>query len=156
MVASTEHIDGCMECPEAALSAFQGGFYCSEAILKTFNQHYQLGLTEDHLRLATGFGTGLGGARCCCGCLTSGVAILSLVAGRSQVEASAEPALQAAAELHHRFKKQFKATCCRVLTRRVLWGSPGHHRHCEQYVQGASVLIEQILGERFGVYPQSS
>jgi len=52
------------------LQLFKDGFYCSEAIIQVFNEHLDLGLTENAIRMATGFGAGLGVAKCCCGSLT--------------------------------------------------------------------------------------
>ena len=36
----------------------------------------------------------------------------------------------AVAELHDQFKAAFKATCCRVLTKALVYGSEEHFHHC--------------------------
>lgn len=154
-MSSSDQICDDPSCAEGAADYFQSGFYCSEAILKSFHERYDLGLTDDLIRITTAFGKGLGGSRCCCGCLTTGVMIISLVAGRTQLEDSAAPATKAAAELHNTFKKQFGATCCRVLTRKVIWGTRGHYQHCERYVRETTQILESILRERFHQVPRS-
>lgn len=138
---------------EDSVNFFKNGLYCSEAILKAFNGHYNLGLSPEVLKIATGFGAGLGASKCCCGSLTGGVMVLSLVAGRSTADESETPAFEAVKELHDRFKKTFGATCCRALTKPVEWGAPEHHEYCIQFVRGASELTDEILRNNFKVSP---
>lgn len=137
----------------ASVDYFKNKLYCSEAILKAFNEHYDLNLSAETLKIATSFGAGLGASKCCCGSLTGGVLVLSLVSGRSSAAEPEGPAFQAAATLHDAFKTRFKATCCRVLTKPVEWGAPEHHRYCEQFVYGAAEITAQILAEQFGIVP---
>lgn len=132
---------------EDSVEYFRNGLYCSEAILKAFNEHYKLGLTDEFLKIATGFGAGLGASKCCCGSLTGGVMVLSLVTGRSSKEESETQAFDVVNALHDRFKKTFGATCCRVLTKPVEWGTPEHHEYCVRFVRGASEMTEDILRE---------
>ncbi len=138
---------------EDSAAYFKNGFYCSEAILKAFNEHYNLGLPQEFLKIATGFGAGIGASKCCCGSLTGGVMVLSLVAGRTKPEESETPAFDAAGTLHDRFKEAFGATCCRALTKHVEWGSPEHHEYCVRFVRGAAELTEAILRENLGKHP---
>ena len=133
---------------EDSVKYFRDGLYCSEAILKAFNEHYHLELPDQILKIATGFGVGLGGSKCSCGSLTGGVMVLSLVFGRVHPEESEQEAFDNAAKLHNDFKKQFKATCCRVLTKPVEWGSPEHHQYCEQFVRRAAEITDSILADR--------
>lgn len=132
---------------EDSVAYFRDGLYCSEAILKAFNEHYQLGLTDEFLKIATGFGAGLGASKCCCGSLTGGVMVLSLVTGRASKEESEAPTFDAVNKLHDHFKKTFGATCCRVLTKPVEWGAPEHHEYCVRFVRGAAGMTESILKE---------
>lgn len=133
---------------EKAINYFKDGLYCSEAILKAFNENYRLGLPEAALKMATGFGAGLGASKCCCGSVTSGVMVLSLVTGRSSKEESEKPAFDAVNTLHDCFKKTFGSTCCRVLTKPVEWGAPEHHEYCVRFVRGAAEMTESILKEK--------
>lgn len=130
---------------EDSIKHFRNGLYCSEAILKAFNDHYHMGLSADVLKVATGFGAGFGGAKCSCGALTGGILVLSLAAGRIHPEESEQDVFEAVAHLHQEFKSCFKATCCRVLTRQIEWGSPEHHQHCERFVKQAAETTADIL-----------
>jgi len=133
---------------EDSVQYFRDGLYCSEAILKAFNEHYQLGLSDQFLKIATGFGAGLGGSKCSCGSLTGGVMVLSLVFGRTNPDESEQAAFDTVSALHTDFKDEFKATCCRVLTRNVTWGEPEHHEYCEIFVRRAAEKTNAILQAR--------
>jgi len=43
-----------------AVDLFKSGLYCSEAILQVFNKHLNLELNDTAIKMATGFGAGLG------------------------------------------------------------------------------------------------
>ncbi|MBC9786591.1 C-GCAxxG-C-C family protein [Heliobacterium chlorum] len=132
---------------EKSVQYFKEGLYCSEAILKAFNEEYNLGLNDEFMRIATGFGAGLGASKCLCGSLTGGVMVLSVVKGRKSADESEAPSFESAAKLHDEFRREFNATCCRVLTRPVEWGTPEHHQYCVQFVEKATELTEEILSE---------
>lgn len=130
-----------------AVAYFRGGLYCSEAILAAFNEVCELHLSEEVRKIATGFGTGFGGARCVCGSITGAQMVISLLKGRSHPQDSEIPAFEAAKFLHDAFKKEFKASCCRILTKDVTWGAPEHHASCEKYVAYATHIAYQLIKE---------
>lgn len=131
-----------------AVDLFRNGLYCSEAILQVFNKELELGLNDSAIKMATGFGAGLGASKCCCGSLTGAVMVLSAVKGRTSTTDNVDAVFSLTQELHDTFKKKYKATCCRVLTRSTKWGEPEHHQHCEQYVGGAVEILVDILERR--------
>jgi C_GCAxxG_C_C family probable redox protein len=128
-----------------AVDLFKSGLYCSEAILQVFNKHLNLELNDTAIKMATGFGAGLGASKCSCGSLTGAVLVLSAVKGRTSTKDTVDEVFTLTQELHDRFKKRFKATCCRVLTKPVKWGAPEHHQYCEQFVSGAVEILVDIL-----------
>lgn len=143
--------------PAVALSLryFRNGLYCSEAILRAFNEVYHLGMPDTFYKIATGFGSGLGESGCTCGAVTSGVMVLGLVAGRSKAYESERMVYLAVNELHKKFKEQHKAVCCRVLTKNVEWNSAEHKITCEDYVLEAAQLTDEIINKRlFEFLPQ--
>jgi C_GCAxxG_C_C family probable redox protein len=71
--------------------------------------------------------------------------VLSAVKGRTTKEENVDEVFALTRELHDKFKKRFKSTCCRVLTKDVEWGTPEHHRHCEKMVSGAVEILVEIL-----------
>lgn len=132
----------------AAVGLFRNGLYCSEAILQTYNEHLDLGLNGNALRMASGFGAGLGASKCTCGSLTGAVLVVGALYGRVNARESEKVVFELTKELHDRFKKKFKATCCRVLTRDVEWGTKEHHDFCEPFVYGAVEILEDVLNSR--------
>lgn len=130
---------------EEAVNEFTNGLYCSEAILKAFNKNYNLGLNDTALKIASGFGAGLGGSKCCCGSLSGAVMVLSALKGRTVSSEEVDELFRLTSLIHDRFKERYKASCCRVLTKNVEWGTPAHHKYCEQFVRGAAEILEEIL-----------
>lgn len=128
-----------------SLRYFRNGLYCSEAILKAFNEAYHLGLPDNFYKIATGFGSGLGESGCTCGAVASGVMILGLIAGRNKAYESERMVYLAVNELHKRFREAHKAICCRVLTKNVKWNSAEHKITCEEYVVNAAKITEDII-----------
>jgi cysteine synthase A len=143
--------------PAVALSLryFRNGLYCSEALLRAFNEVYRLGVPDNFYKIATGFGSGLGESGCTCGAVTSGVMVLGLVAGRNKAYESERMVYLAVNELHKRFKESQKAICCRVLTKNVKWNSAEHKITCENYVLEAARITEDIIQKNlFEFLPQ--
>jgi len=128
-----------------AIEFFKSGLYCSEAILQVFNIELDLGLNDTALKMATGFGAGLGASKCSCGSLTGAVMVLSAVKGRTGIDNNVDEVFSLTQELHNKFKQKYKSTCCRVLTKPVEWGAPDHHQYCEQFVGGAVEILVDIL-----------
>jgi len=133
--------------PAVALSLkyFRNGFYCSEAILRAFNEVYDLKFPEQFYKISTAFGSGLGEAKCSCGAVTGGVLVLSIIAGRNINYESERLAFSVANELHDRFREAHKAMCCRVLTRTIKWGSGEHKILCEKYVIDAARITDELI-----------
>ncbi len=140
--------------PAVALAVryFRNGLYCSEAVLKAFNEVYKLGYDSKDYRIATGFGAGLGESGCCCGAVTGCVMVLNLVAGRTKNYESERIAFTAVRELHDRFRAKHRAMCCRVLTKNVKWNSAEHKIQCEQYVIDAATITEELLRDSLKEY----
>jgi cysteine synthase len=137
---------------ELSIKYFRNGLYCSEAILRAFNETYALGLPDGALRIATGFGAGLGESGCTCGAVTGAVMAISLVAGRLKAMESEQLAFQAAKRLHDEFRAGHKALCCRALTKSVAWGSAEHKYLCEKYVIDAAEIADRILRTNLADY----
>lgn len=118
------------DCINDAIANFTDGLNCTEAILKAFNDHYKLGLTKDCLKVATGFGAGIGATKDICGSLTGGVLVLSSVAGRTTAKEPLDTVYAAESALCERFKKAFGSTNCGELTKLTEWGTPNHIEYC--------------------------
>jgi len=126
---------------------FNGGLYCSEAILQVFNRELSLGLNDTALKMATAFGAGIGACKDCCGALTGAVLVLSAVKGRVNKEIPATEAFTAAQELYNRFSEKFGSANCGVLTKPVVFGGPDHLPYCNRFVAGAVEILTDILNK---------
>jgi cysteine synthase A len=144
-VASDQINDALPLAAAASLRHFRNGLYCSEAILRAFNETYNLGLKTEDGRMASGFGSGLGESGCACGAVTGAVMALGLIAGRTEAYESERLVYQATKQLHERFREKHRAVCCRILTKKVAWGSAQHKTHCEQYVVDAACWTDAII-----------
>lgn len=131
-----------------AVELFKQGLYCSEAILQTYNKNLNLGFNEKALKMATGFGAGLGTAKCVCGSLTGAVLVIGAIKGRIKASESEKEVFDLTRELHDRFKDRFKTTCCRILTRDVEWNTPEHIEFCSRYVYETVEILEEILNKK--------
>lgn len=145
MIAEVKEERESVKVAEKARDYFISGYHCSEAIIKAFNEEYDLKFNNRMIRMATGLGGGLGKAKCSCGTITTGAIILSSIYGRSDLRKDDTLAFDLSKELHDRFKEQFKVTCCRGLTRNVKWGHPNHVSTCSHYVYEAAVILSDIL-----------
>lgn len=140
--------------PAVALTLryFRNGLYCSEAVLKAFNEVYGLGFSENDYKISTGFGSGLSESGCCCGAVTGCVMVLGLVAGRTKNYESERIVFTATRELHDRFRTAHKALCCRALTKNVKWNSAEHKIQCENYILDAAKITDELLNTRLAEY----
>jgi C_GCAxxG_C_C family probable redox protein len=127
--------------------AYMEGFYCSEAILRVYNQRLNLNLNENALKMATAFGAGLGGSKCCCGALTGAIMVLSAVKGRTDPGESEAEIFILTARFHDRFKKRFGSSCCKVLSKGYAWASAAHKACCADVTKGCAELLSETLNE---------
>lgn len=123
-----------------------GDFYCSEAVVKTIIDEFQIDVSEDVIKMASGFPVGMGGMGCTCGALTGGVMAIGLVYGRSQgKDPKVNKAMELSAKLYQIFCERHKVSCCKVLTRGMEKGSPEHMQQCitgEMAYEAAKIIAE--------------
>ncbi|HHW29383.1 MAG TPA: hypothetical protein GXX21_07500 [Syntrophomonadaceae bacterium] len=109
----------------------RGDYYCSEAIVKTIKDEFELPLPDDVIAMASGFPVGIGGAGCTCGAINGGVLALGMFFGRkTEGDPCVNKVMALAKELHDTFKRRHKSTCCRVLTKGMELGSEDHMKQC--------------------------
>ena len=93
-------------------------FVCSEAVLYTINGLLGNPLPPGSVRLASGFGGGIGGSGNICGAVTGGVMALGLAFGRTAPGAGCPKLLPATRELLEWFDQRFGNSSCAVLTKK--------------------------------------
>jgi C_GCAxxG_C_C family probable redox protein len=126
-----------------------GDYYCSEAIVKTIKDAFQIPISDDVISMASGFPVGLGGAGCTCGAVTGGVMSLGLVFGRTMPkDHRVDKAMKLSRELHNIFKKRHKSLCCRTLTKYMIMGASRQIEQCiiftgEMAQETARIIIRE-------------
>lgn len=125
-----------------------GDFYCSEAVIKTIIDEFQIDVSEDVIKMASGFPVGMGGMGCTCGALTGGVMAIGLVYGRSQgKDPKVNKAMELSAKLYQIFCERHKVSCCKVLTRGMEKGSPEHMEQCIAFTGEMAYEAAKIIAE---------
>lgn len=144
-----------MDQVELAVSLFKQGFSCSQAVLAAYGECFGLdrGLA---LRVAAGFGGGMGRMAQTCGAVTGAFMLIGMRYGN--VDASAQQEREKTYELVREFADRFHnrhgSLICRELlgydmstpdgfqaARKRKFSAPV----CEQLVRDAAILIEQML-----------
>lgn len=121
--------------------------WCAPALLVAVNRSLS-GELDDNLaiRLASGFGEGLGGSGCLCGSISGGVIALGLFLGNGRLSPSGDRTVLAASrKLHEAFKTNHGSTCCRVLIKGVRRGSTEHYRMCAERTAFASEITARMI-----------
>ena len=125
-----------------------GDFFCSEAVVKTIIDEFQIDVSEDVIKMASGFPVGMGGMGCTCGALTGGVMAIGLVYGRSQgKDPKVNKAMELSAKLYQIFCERHKVSCCKVLTRGMEKGSPEHMQQCIAFTGEMAYEAAKIIAE---------
>ena len=140
---------------EQAEKYFAEGYACSQAVLAAFSP--DLGLTkETALRLADGFGGGIGHKGLTCGAVTGAVMILSLKFGRTTPnDKSAKEFLnQKIQQLLEQFQAQHQTITCNDLLGLDISTDKGlktaqqkklFKTKCPNYVNSAAHILTDIL-----------
>ena len=97
---------------ETALARFAGGFNCAQAVFSVYAEH--LGFDRDAaIKLAAGFGGGMGRMASTCGAVTGAFMVLGLQYGNSSADREAKEAIYARIrEFADRFKARNGSLVC--------------------------------------------
>lgn len=137
----------------AQLAGQQAGIFykkyklcCSESVMVVLNQAFGGDLApEIALRLGSGFCHGMGGAGCTCGALAGAEMVLSLFLSPYQTHGMGKKSFEKVSkEMHDRFKAQFNATCCRILTKRR---KEKNGASCKELTIGGAEIVTELLLE---------
>ena len=135
-----------------ALKLFDQDCACSQAVLAVFCDSY--GLSEDMaMKVAGGFGRGMGGLGEVCGVLTGGMIVLGLHSGGGPKEKKATNKLVNDLVMQFRQRNDDKFTC-RDLLGCVQEGCENlspverqkkHKEYCARFVQDAVEIVHEIV-----------
>lgn len=132
---------------DLAAQHFKAGYNCAESVVRAFRDFYNLDISDEALKMASGFGGGLGHAGCMCGALSGATMVLGMLQGRANKEQSRGPIYGSAQEFHDIFTKQFGATCCRVLNPHE-FGSQEQRRTCFKLTSTTAEILLKYLQDK--------
>lgn len=125
-----------------AAEYFNQGYSCSESIIM---EAIEQGLVpEELLSVATSFSGGMGSG-CLCGAIAGSQIILGWLYGKNNKNGNDAQARALAKQFIEEFKKNHKATCCRVLTAGMDMASPERKAHCTNMVNDCSKILAEII-----------
>jgi len=127
-----------------------GDFYCSESIIRTFIDEFQLDLPDDAVAMASVFPVGMGHSGCSCGAVIGAQMMIGYFFGRRKAGGKkVEKAMELSAEMHDLFMERHGSLCCRVLTKDHTIGSKEHIEQCisftgEMAYEAASIICREL------------
>ena len=125
-----------------AAEYFNQGYSCSESIIM---EAVEKGLVpKELLSVATSFSGGMGSG-CLCGAIAGSQIVLGWLFGKNNQNNNDPNARMLAKQFIEEFKKNHKATCCRVLTAGLDMASPERKAHCTNMVNDCSKILEEII-----------
>ena len=132
---------------EKAESYYRNGdFFCSEAIVKTIKDEFELPISDEIIAAASGFPVGVGRAGCMCGAVSGGVMALGLVFGRKEPkDPKVTKTMELTKELHEKFRNNHKSLCCRILTKGLDMGAGEHKEQCIAFTGEVAEEVAKII-----------
>jgi len=148
---------------ETASAYFSKGYGCAQSVLCAFRESFNLD-EETALRIATGFGSGMGRLCEVCGSLTGGFMVIGLKWGKvitdgSKYGTDTETTYRLVAELASRFKERHGTILCRELLECDLSNPDERARaareglfqtRCPRYVLDSVEILETLIDEPGG------
>ena len=140
---------------DKAISSFRGNFNCAQSILSSYSDKY--GLDKDTaLKLATGFGGGMGRMQNTCGAVSGAFMVIGLRYGRGENDdtESRDKTYQLIREFSHRFQKIHGSIICKELLGCDINTDEGRayyerndffEKKCFHYVKDSAKILEDIL-----------
>lgn len=134
---------------DQAAACFSEGFNCAQAVFTAYSE--ELGLDEQTaLRLACGFGAGMGRLGNTCGAVSGAILLLGLKYGKSKKEDN--PARERTYELVREFTKRFEERNGTTICRELLGDEPAKIKDpepfrtiCPKMIRDAVEIVEELL-----------
>lgn len=127
---------------EKASDYYKQGYSCSESVVKAA---IDAGLCDESLLcIASSFSGGMASG-CLCGAIAGAQMVIGHNYGKKNAKENQELARAMAKEFIDEFKKNHKATCCRVLTTGLEFGSAERKQNCTALVAECSEILEKLI-----------
>jgi C_GCAxxG_C_C family probable redox protein len=128
---------------ELSKNYYMQGYNCAESVFHAIKDANIIELSDDILKISTGFRAGVAGMGCICGVLSSAVMLLSLKYGRKNNNESTKVLHDKIKLFYEIFISKYKSTCCRVITRKFKENFDSTERR--QFCAGiVSDMIEEL------------
>lgn len=122
---------------DRAEAHFRSGYNCAEAVFLAATETFGLSLGPKDVRLATGFGGGLGRGDVC-GALSGAVLALGAAVGRVDPTQAQDSFKALREEIVTAFEEEFHSTCCRDLRTE-------EREDCVAYVRKAAAALARVF-----------
>lgn len=130
---------------ENAVNYYKQGYSCSESVVQAA---IDAGICDKSLlAVSTSFSGGMSSG-CLCGAVAGAQLVLGSNFGKGNKHGNEETARQKAKEFIETFKQNRKATCCKVLTAGLDFGSPERKQNCTKLVEECSAILEEMVGNK--------
>lgn len=130
----------------------KGDFFCSEAIVSSIKNNFEIHMPDEMIAMASGFPIGIGKSKCVCGAISGGVMCLGYFFGRTiGGDTKVQRTLALANELQESFKSNHKVLCCKVLTHGMDMGSGEHKDQCISFTGEIAEKTAQIIVRELGI-----
>jgi len=128
----------------------KGDFYCSEAIVSSIKNNFELDMPDEMIAMASGFPIGIGKSKCVCGAVSGGVIAIGYFFGRTKGgDPKIQKTLELANELQESFRKNHGCLCCHVHTKGFDMASGEHKKQCVAFTgevaeKAAEIIVREL------------
>lgn len=137
---------------DAEESFRKGDFFCSEAIVSSIKNNFNIPMPDEMIAMASGFPIGIGKSKCVCGAVSGGVMCLGYFFGRTTAgDSKVQKTLKLANELQESFKNNHKVLCCKILTHGMDMASGEHKAQCVSFTGEIAEKAAEIIVRELGL-----
>ncbi len=130
----------------------KGDYFCSEAIVSSIKNNFEVDMPDEMIAMASGFPVGIGRSKCVCGAVSGGVMCIGYFFGRTKGgDPKVQKTLELANELQQSFKDNHKVLCCKILTNGMDMGSGEHKAQCISFTGEIAEKAAQIIVRELGL-----
>jgi len=132
---------------QSILQNLRNGDNCSMAVMRSFCVAMDMHISDDTIRMASGFGGGLGRAGCLCGALAGATMILGFIQkipAESNLKETVYPNIKI---FHDIFVNTFGSTCCRVINP-LPFENKARMNSCHKVMIGTAELLIQYANDQ--------
>lgn len=124
----------------------KGDFFCSESIVSSIKNNFEIDMPDEMIAMASGFPVGIGRSKCVCGAISGAIMCLGYFFGRTTGgDPKVQKTLELASELQESFRNNHKVSCCKVLTHGMDMASGEHKAQCISFTGEMAEKAAQII-----------